>query len=288
MVEFLSDIRPGVFVRRPGIFPDNRKLPGIGGEPLPNGLGSRRDEALSRRGPFGGAQLSDGAKQALRGSEYALELARDFNAARLGRSARRRLDTFFRGFSRDLGASERDIGKTARRIAKLTADLDRRFGDLADRRFGDLADRVFGRLDSDLGGAVRSADFSFSQLEFSLQIDRTVLSVVKDGEESLLRLEKLELSLRAVRVDGSVSAREGISLEPEAPLFDLSEERTAANVADRLIEIFGTSSVSTRFEAQSIELDLSTTVFQAAAGLPADADEETGPSAPDGGVSVVA
>ena len=281
MVEFLSDIRPDLFVRRSGNFSD------IAGNPFRTAQGDGRDAAGARRGPFAGlppsaVELSDGARQALRGSERALELARDFNASRLGRPARRRLGEFFRGLTRELGASERDVDRTARRIGQLTEDLD--------RRFGDLAQRILGRLDSGFGTSLRSTEFSLSQISFSLQVDTTILSVVKDGEASLLRLDQVQLSLQATQIEGSLSVSEGFGFAPGTPLFELGERETATDIVDRLIGLFGTSTVTSRIEAQELELDLSTTVFSTqGAGLSPDEGEE-GPDLPEpeGGVSLVA
>ncbi|RVU35874.1 hypothetical protein EOI86_11470 [Hwanghaeella grinnelliae] len=291
MVEYMSQIRPNLFGQRLANFADNASLTkprtattiasNFTRNPFRDGLGARPDDAGLRRGPFGGpVELSDGARQALLGSEKALELARDFNAARLGRPARRRLGDFFRGFSKELGASERNIEQTARRIARLTEDLD--------RRFGDFAERVLGRVGAGPGGSVRSTEFSVSQVSFSLQVDTTIFSILEDGETSALRLDQVQLSLQAVQIEGSVSVREGVAFAPKTPLFELRDGETLTDIADRLIKVFGTKAVSTEFATQQVELDLSTTVFTAqgsalaggAEGEPADETDA------DGGVSV--
>ena len=258
MVEFSSLFSPDVFVRRPTDISN-----------LAEGRSdrSRRDDARARSAR---PELSDGARQALRGSERALELARDFNAERLGRPARRRLGAFFQGLGRELGGAERDIERTARRIAGLTDDLGRRFGAF--------------------GASLQSSEFSISQVSFSLQVDTTLLAVVEDGEASFVRLDQIQLSLQAVQIEGSVSVAEGFAIAPRTPLFGLAPGDTPSDAADRLTGIFGASAVSTQLEAREIELDLSTTVFQTGtidlAGL------ENGSPASDevaeGGVSVVA
>ncbi len=282
MVEFLSEVRPDIFVRRPANFSNSAGNPFRRGQEGDQANGS--DATGARRRLFAGisVELSDGARQALRGSERALELARDFNASRLGRPARRRLGEFFGGLTRELGASERDVDRTARRIARLTDSLD--------RRFGDLAERILGRLDPGFGASARSTEFSYSQISFSLQAESTLLAVVKDGEQSLLRLDQIQLSLQATQIDGSVSVREGFRVAPRTPLFELGQGQTATEIVDRLIEVFGTSSVTSRLEAQEIELDLSTTVFtaQGVGSQPDEGDEPTDLPEPDGGVSVVA
>ncbi len=271
MVEYLSQIRPNLFGKRVVNIADSTALTkprtastiasNLAGNPFRDGPDARRDAAGLRRGPFAGSvELSDGARQALLGSEKALELARDFNAARLGRPARRRLGQFFRGFSKELGASERNIEQTARRIARLTEDLDRRFGDLAERVLGRLD---AGRLGGGLGGSVGTTAFSLSQVSFSLQVDTTIFSILEDGETSTLRLDQVQLSLQAVQVEGSVSVRERVGYAPETPLFELRDGETLTDIADRLIKIFGTKSISTQVSAQQVELDLSTTVFTA-------------------------
>ena len=279
MVPYASEIRQDLFVRRPGALLEQSK------NRLRSGLGDGRNDDRVRRGAFAGeasVNLSDGARQALRGSERALELARDFNAARLGRPARRRFGEFFQGFSRDLGASERDIERVARHIGRLTDDFD--------RRFGDAAERIFGRLGNDLGGSFRSTEFSLSQISFSLQVDTTILSVVEEDKVSTLRLDQVQFSLQAVQIDGRVSTSEGFAVEPEIPLFSLPDGETASDVTKRLAGIVGASAVSTELEARQIELDLSTTIFtQAAAGLVDGADEAAdGAAGADGGVSLVA
>lgn len=295
MVEFVSQIRPNLFGKRvvniadSASFTKTRTAPTNASNfirnPFLGGLGGR-DDAELRRGPFAGSvELSDGARQALLGSETALELARDFNAARLGRPARRRLGEFFRGFSKELGASERNIEQAARRIARLTEDLDRRFGDLAERVLGQLD---AGRSSNGLGGSVRATEFSFSQVQFSLQVDTTIFSILEDGETSALRLDQVQLSLQAVQIEGSVSARKGVAYAPKSPLFELRDGETLTDIADRLIKVFGTKSVSTQLAAQQVELDLSTTVFTAqGSALAGSADgEAAGEPDTDGGVSV--
>lgn len=296
MVEFVSQIRPNLFGKRVFDIADSTSLTkprtaqtnasSIPRSPFLDGLGAGRDGAGLRRGPFAGTvELSDGARQALLGSETALELARDFNAARLGRPARRRLGAFFRGFSKELGASERNIEQTARRITRLTEDLDRRFGDLAERVLGRLD---AGRSGNGLDGSVRSTEFSFSQVSFSLQVDTTIISILEDGETSALRLDQVQLSLQAVHIEGSVSVREGVAYAPKTPLFELRDGETLTDIADRLIKVFGTKSVSTQLAAQQIELDLSTTVFTAQGPALAGSAEGEAADAPgaEGGVSV--
>lgn len=284
MVEFSPDIRPDVFVRRSGL-KTGTTLDLLRSDQTGNGLGSWRGDTVFRGGPFSGSsavELSEGARQALYGSERALELARDFNAARLGRPARRRLGEFFQGFARDFGAVARDIDKTARRIERLTEDLD--------RRFGDLADRVFARLDSGSSGGFRTTEVSLSEVRFSLQVENTLLTVVKDGEASLLRLDQVQLSLEAVRVETGVSVRDRVGVSPKTPLIELPKGLTASQIVDRLIATFGSSSVSASVEKQEIQIALSSTVFTAtAAGGDVDGKQNSaGEDEPEGGVDVVA
>lgn len=280
MVDLTSDIRADIFVRRARDLPNKSTNPL---RPAPKGPGYFG--LAGGRGSFPNAasiDLSDGARLALYGSERALELARDFNAARLGKPARRGLGQFFDGFARDLGATARDLDKAARQIDRLTHDLD--------RRFGDLADRIFGRLDSGLGGGFRTADFSYTEVNFTLQVDSTLLAIVKDGEQSLLRLDKVQLSLEAVQINGSVAVRDKFALKPKTPLVEFPEGLTASQIVDRLIAAFGTSSVTASLETQEIQIDLSQTIFSAAASdAPAEPGEpvadETDPAS---GVDVVA
>lgn len=272
MVQFLSDIRPDAFVKRPGtVSTPAARL-------LTNGDGD-----AGQAGRFASAsavQLSEGARLALLGSERALELARGFNEARqsdadrFGRPARRRLGQFLGDFGRDFGAAARDIDKTARRIERLTADLD--------RRFGELAGRIFSRLDSGLGGGFRTTEASFSQVSLSLEVESTLLTVVKDGEQSLLRLDKVELSLSAVQIETSVSVRDRVGFSPRTPLFELPPGLSAGEIADRLIKTFGSSAASAEVSAEQINLDLSATVFTAAVDVAANGGVANGGVA-DGG-----
>lgn len=289
MVDFTTDFRPGVFVRRPESFsaklpdggPDNSRNSQFVGRNLGSGLvGPGLDLGFGRARNRPPAQvsvdLSNGARQALYGSERALELAKDFNAARLGRSAGRRLGRFFEGFSRDFGDPAEKIEKTARRVEKLTQDLERRFG----RHF----ETVLSRLESGRNGGFRSVEASYSQIDISLVVESTLLSVVKDGEESLLRLDKVQLSLQAVQVEAGITVRDGIGFAPKTPLFELPKGLTASQIADRLIATFGTSSVSAALETSEIQLDLSRTVFaqriegeaEAGGDTPVEAGEKEG------------
>ena len=100
----------------------------------------------------------------------------------------------------------------------------------------------------------------------------------------------MQLSLQAVQVDGRFTVTEQFGIAPETPLFEAPAGNGLSDVADRLIEIFGTSAVTASLEAQQIELDLATTVFATQGSGEADdiVESDDDDSDPEGGISVVA
>lgn len=171
--------------------------------------------------------LSDGAKSALEGSSTALDLAREFNATRLGEQARGAVDNFGQELSSRLKLANEARQTLRDALKSLTGDFGGRFRGLVNQ-------------------AVNQG-FSLTETRFSLRIEQVSLDVQDDENGFSLSLNQISISLEIRSISTDVVSREPVDLTFDglnlgAPVTDGA---AGANGSDASAQDTGTQEAGT-------------------------------------------